>query len=163
MRVSEKISLRFVATLTHKLIVFLLGLNLVALAILPSLVKSIIRIELGSGYASIFMDKKMFYFFLVILYLAGIFAFLILNELRKLLKSCLTDNIFVDENVKRLLRMAVESFLISLIFIAKVFVVNSIMTMVVVFVFFMASVFCLVVSLLFDQAVHYKKDVDLTI
>lgn len=163
MKLNDKLSIKTISSITHKLILFLLLINFLILAFLPWIITQVISIDIGNGYTSLFINKPLFYYFLIILYIAGIIALIILNDLRLLFKSCLDEDVFIQVNVHRLGRMAVMAFLISLIFLTKVFVVNSIMTMVVVFAFFMASIFCLVLALLFDQAVHYKEENDLTI
>jgi hypothetical protein len=159
----EKISLKTVSTVTYALIIFLMLMTLVILGGLPWIIKSIVTIDIGSGYQPIIASPGLYRYFLIFLYTAGLLAFLVLNDLRRLFRSCLTDNVFVKENVKLLLRMAITTFLITLLFLTKVFVVNSLMTMAVVFIFFMASVFCLVLTLLFDRAVQFKLENDLTI
>lgn len=163
MGIIEKLSLVKVSGVTHKLILLLLAFNVAVLAGLPLIVQWVIRVDIGSGYVSVLYLKPMYYYFLGILYFAGGLALIILNDLRLLLSSCIREDVFVRPNVVRLLRMAICTGVIALVFMTKIFIVNSIMTMVVVFVFFMASVFCLVLTLLFDQAVHYKMENDLTI
>ncbi|QRN86689.1 DUF2975 domain-containing protein [Clostridia bacterium] len=159
----EKISLKAVSTITYALIIFLMLMTTIILGGLPWIIKSIVTVDIGSGYQPIIASPGLYRYFLFFLYTAGVLAFLILNDLRRLFKSCLLEQIFVKENVSLLLRMAILTFLITVLFLTKVFVVNSLMTMAVSFVFFMASVFCLVLTLLFDRAVQYKLENDLTI
>lgn len=163
MKVLTKLSLVTITSITHKLILLLISINILALCFLPMIISRVILLDIGNGYESLFVNKPLYYYFLIVLYLAGILALLILNDLRLLFKSCQEEDVFTYVNVKRLGRMAIMSFFISLVFLSKVFTVNSIMTMVVVFAFFMASVFCLVLTLLFNQAVEYKEENDLTI
>lgn len=163
MKLSDKLSIITISSLTHKLILLLLLINFLTLVFLPLIISRVISIDIGNGYTSLFVNKPLFYYFLVLLYIVGIIALVILNDLRLLFKSCLEFDVFTHVNVNRLGRMAIMAFIISFLFLTKVFVVNSIMTIIVVFVFFMASVFCLVLTLLFDQAVHYKEENDLTI
>lgn len=159
----ERISLKKVSMVVFGMMLFLIVVDVVAVATLPWLVKRVVYMDIGSGYQSIINYDFMYKFFLGILYIGGILGFVILNELRKIFKSCIDEDIFIENNVKRLLRMSIASFLVALDFLAKVFVVNSFMTMVVVFVFFLASVFCLVLSLVFKEAVRHKEENDLTI
>ena len=163
MKLLDKLSIRTLSLITHKLILSLLLINFLVLIFLPLIISSVISVDIGNGYSSLFVNKQLYYYFLVLLYIAGIIAMIILNDLRLLFKSSLDENVFIQLNVHRLGRMAIMTFLISLLFLSKVFIVNSIMTMIVVFAFFMAAVFCLVLTLLFDQAVHYKEENDLTI
>lgn len=163
MKLTNKVSIITISSITHKLILLLLFINFLTLVFLPWIISSVISVDIGNGYSSLFINKPLYYYFLIILYIAGIIALIILNDLRLLFKSCLDEDVFVTVNVKRLGRMSIMAFLIAFLFLTKVFIVNSIMTMIVVFAFFMASVFCLVLTLLFDQAVHYKEENDLTI
>lgn len=163
MRLYDKFSIPLISKVSHLLISGLLILNVITLLTLPLLVSKIIRVEIGYGYASIREDFKVYVYFLVILYISGACALIILNDLRMIFKSCMKEEVFNRGNVTRLYRMALVTGTIALIFFTKLFVVNSIMTMIIVFVFFMASVFCFIISLLFDQAVDYKEENDLTI
>ncbi len=163
LRLVEKIPMTFVAKLTHILILLLEFTALVTLVFLPPIVKTVLRYEIGSGYAMLGPEHPLYMYFLVLLYISGILAFLVLDELRKIFKSCILEDVFIHKNVSRLLRLAILTFVISLVFFSKVFVVNSVMTVVIVFVFFMASVFCLVLTLLFNQAIQIKEENDLTI
>ncbi|QRN86372.1 hypothetical protein JR334_03875 [Clostridia bacterium] len=137
----ERISLKAVSTITYALIIFLILMNLVVLAGLPWIISGIVTVDIGSGYMPIIYSAGLYKYFLIFLYIVGILVFLILNELRKIFKSCLMENVFILDNVRRLLRMDIFTFLVTALFQTKVFVVNSIMIMIVVFTFFMASMF----------------------
>lgn len=163
MRLYDKFSIPLISKVTYVLITALLALNLITLVTLPWLVSKIIKVEIGYGYAGIQQNFKVYVYFLVILYMSGACALIILNDLRMIFKSCIREEVFIRGNVTRLYRMALITGIIAVIFFTKTFIVNSIMTMIIVFVFFMASVFCFIISLLFDQAVDYKEEIDLTI
>lgn len=163
MQVLDTIKLKSISNITHKLILLLMAVDVISILTLPWLLGRILLIDLGRGYESITADRALYIYFLAVLYIVAILGLLILNNLRLLFKTCLLEEVFIKENVSRLFRMAIEAGGVTFIFLTKMFVVNSIMTMVVVFAFFMASVFCLVLTLLFDQAVHYKLENDLTI
>lgn len=163
MRLYDKISIPFISKITYVLITSLLMLNVLILVTLPWIISNVIKIEIGYGYASIEQNFNMYIYFLLILYVSGSCALLILNDLRLIFKSCIKEEVFIRSNVTRLYRMALITTIIAVLFFSKIFVVNSIMTMIIVFVFFMASVFCFIISLLFDQAVDYKEEIDLTI
>ena len=155
MKLLKPSSLKTVSNITHKLILILIAVDLLSILALPVLVREVLLIDIGRGYESIIANRPLYMYFLGLLYIVAILGFLILNNLRKLFVTCLEENVFIKSNVTRLFRMAIEAGLITLAFLTKVFVVNSIMTMLVVFAFFMAAVFCLVLTLLFDQAVTY--------
>lgn len=64
-------------------------------------------------YNSYFRDN--YYSLLVVLFLSGIFAVLILHELRKMFLSVIKDDCFIRENVESLDKMSIYSFCIALI------------------------------------------------
>ena len=163
MRLSERFSLKGMSSITHKLILALMGFNILVLLTLPMLVQRILLTDLGYGYSATMTVKAMYLYVLVLLYLGGIMAFIVLNDLRLIFKSCLLEDVFNKVNIKRLERMATTLFFIFAIFTTKIFIVNSFMTMIIVFVFFMASIFCFVLALVFDKSVLYKEEIDLTI
>jgi hypothetical protein len=112
---------------------------------------------------SIFYNNALYYGLVAILYITGIMAILILDTLRKLFATMEEANPFIRKNVTSLRRMAVYSFIVGLAYIAKIFFLNSFMTMIAVFIFFIAGIFCIVLADLFNQAIIYKEENDLTI
>lgn len=163
MQLLNQKSLKILSNLTHKLILLLMIILSALIFLLPWLIKSILLIDIGSGYKPVLAHPAYYVYFICILYALDILGLFILNHLRLLFKSCLLEDVFNETNVRRLFKMAVEAGLVTLILATKIFVVNSFMTMLVVFVFFMATVFCLVLTLLFAEAVNYKTENDLTI
>lgn len=101
--------------------------------------------------------------FCVIFMLAGVFALVILWELRRMFKTVITGDPFVKENVTSLKRMGVCAFIISATMAARLIFVVTPAAMVLVLVFLVAGLFSIVLSLVFDQAVTYKQENDLTI
>lgn len=106
---------------------------------------------------------KMYAFYMVILYVFGILMLFILNELRVIFNSVEKSDPFILRNVTALKRISKASMITCIIFLVKTFAVNSLMTMVSLFVFFIASLFCTVLAEVFKKAVEYKNDHDLTI
>jgi len=106
---------------------------------------------------------QMYAFFLTILYILGICLLIILNELRVIFNSLEQNDPFIMRNVTALKRIFIISLIICIIFLVKIFVSNSIMTIVALFVFFVAMLFSLVLGEVFKKAVEYKQDHDLTI
>lgn len=102
-------------------------------------------------------------YFMFILYITGMVSLIILNEMRKIFYSLEAKNPFIYENVRSLKKMSTCAIIISLLYISKVIIYNSIMTMLVVLVFFLASLFALVLSEVFKSAVKYKEENDLTV
>jgi len=101
--------------------------------------------------------------FCILFMLAGIFAILILWELRNMFRSVIKEDPFVIENVKSLKRMGVFAFLIAVSMGLRLVFVFTFAASVLVLVFTIAGLFSLVLSQVFDQAVTYKQENDLTI
>lgn len=99
----------------------------------------------------------------IIFMIAGIFALFILWNLRQMFKTVILENPFVRENVRALKRMGICAFMIALIMAIRLFIVITPAALVLVLVFLIAGLFSLVLSLVFDQAVTYKEENDLTI
>lgn len=99
----------------------------------------------------------------VIFIASGIFAVLIIHELRKMFKSVLADNCFIPENVTSLRKMGTYSFFIAGITCCRLFLYLTPAVLVVILVFVIAGLFSKVLSQVFDTAVTYKLENDLTI
>lgn len=99
----------------------------------------------------------------VIFMLSGIFAVLIIHELRKLFKTVLADDCFIRENVTSLNKMGTYSFFIAVITCCRLFLYMTPAVLVVILVFVIAGLFSKVLSRVFDKAVTYKLENDLTI
>ena len=99
----------------------------------------------------------------VIFILSGIFAVLIIYELRKMFKSVLADDCFIRDNVKSLNRMGTYSFFIAVITSCRLFLYMTPAVLIVILVFLIAGLFSKVLSQVFDKAVTYKLENDLTI
>jgi hypothetical protein len=112
-------------------------------------------------YFSIFEE---FYLpFCIIFFIAGVFALVIVWELRTIFKTVVKEDPFVRENVRSLKRMGVSSFCIALMMLTRLLFVITPAALVLVAVFAIAGLFSLVLSQVFDQAVTYKQENDLTI
>ena len=99
----------------------------------------------------------------LIFVLSGIFAVLIIYELRKMFKTVLQDNCFIIENVESLRKMGTYSFFIAVITCCRVFLYLTPAVLVVILVFVIAGLFSKVLSQVFAKAVNYKEENDLTI
>lgn len=117
--------------------------------------------RLAGRYYSAFTDYYLP--FCIIFMIAGGFALVILWELRSMFRTVLTGNPFVKENVISLKRMGVCAFLICVCMAVRLIFVVTPAAMVLVLVFLVAGLFSLVLSLVFEQAVIYKQENDLTI
>lgn len=108
-------------------------------------------------------DSSYYKFYLIILYCIGLCLLFILNELRIMFVSLEQKDPFVYRNVAALRRMAVASGILCAIFLIKMFVINTPMTVLSFLVFFVAMLFSLILGEVFQKAVEYKIDHDLTI
>lgn len=99
----------------------------------------------------------------VIFTLSGVLALLLVNELRKMFRSVIADDCFISENVSSLNKMGNYSFLIALVTSARLIIYITPAIIVVMIVFLIAGLFSKVLSQVFDKAVTYKQENDLTI
>jgi len=100
---------------------------------------------------------------LVVTLVAGIFAILILGQLKKMMKTVLENNCFVTSNVISLKRMGVYSFVITIAFLIKILFRLTPATLIIIPTFFIAGLFCYVLAFVFKEAVQYKEENDFTI
>ena len=94
---------------------------------------------------------------------SGIFAVLIIYELRKIFRSVLHDDCFIMENVYSLRRMGTYSFFIAAITCCRLFLYLTPAVLIVILVFVIAGLFSKVLSQVFEKAINYKLENDLTI
>ncbi|MFP3153535.1 DUF2975 domain-containing protein [Lachnospiraceae bacterium ZAX-1] len=95
--------------------------------------------------------------------LSGILAILIIGELRKVFRTVIADDCFIRANVKSLDRMGTYSFLISFITVFRLFLYLTPAVLIIVLVFLIAGLFSKVLARVFDRAVTFKLENDLTI
>lgn len=118
-------------------------------------------IKFYGNYNSYF--KNNYYSLLVVLFLSGIFAVLIIGELRKMFRSVLNDDCFIRENVISLEKMSTYSFFISVITACRLFIYITPAVLILILVFIIAGLFSKVLAQVFDRAITYKLENDLTI
>ncbi len=107
---------------------------------------------------------KRYYIQVVILYfINGILALLLVNELRKMFRTVLRDDCFVRENVVSLMRMGIYAFCIAAVSTVRLLFYITPAMLLVILVFIVAGFFSIVLSGVFDKAVTYKLENDLTI
>ncbi|MBR5800407.1 MAG: DUF2975 domain-containing protein [Lachnospiraceae bacterium] len=99
----------------------------------------------------------------LIFILSGIFAVLIIYELRKMFRTVLADDCFVSENVVSLRKMGTYSFFIAVITCCRMFLYLTPAVLVVILVFVIAGLFSKVLAGVFEKAINYKEENDLTI
>ncbi len=109
-------------------------------------------------------DFRIYYVPQTVLYmLSGVASLLIILELRRMFETVLADDAFVMDNVQSLRRMAWCSFGIAAFSVVRLVYAPTPATVVVILVFFIAGLFSLVLSQVFEKAVRYKQENDLTI
>ena len=110
-------------------------------------------------YVGMYIEKfRTYYVVQCVLYMAsGVL------ELRRMFATVLADDAFVMENAVSLKRMGKYSFLIAFLSILRLFVAFTPATAVIIIVFSIAGLFCFVLCLVFEQAIRYKQENDLTI
>ena len=94
---------------------------------------------------------------------AGGSALLILFELRKMMKTVIEDDCFVMQNVTSLYKMGTYAFVITGVKLLRCFVYFTPSAVVAAGVFFFAGLFSKVLARVFERAVSYKQENDLTI
>ncbi|MCM1271887.1 MAG: DUF2975 domain-containing protein [Ruminococcus flavefaciens] len=112
-------------------------------------------------YNSYFAEN--YYSLCVIFFLSGIFAILIIHQLRKMFQTVIDDDCFIRENVVSLEKMSIYSFFIAVITACRLFLYLTPAVFIIILVFVIAGLFSRVLAGVFDKAVTYKLENDLTI
>ncbi len=99
----------------------------------------------------------------IIYFVLGVAALVLIRELRKIFKTVLDADCFVRENVVSLRKMGNWSFFIALMSIVRSVVYMTVAMLVVIVVFIIAGLFSKVLSFVFEEAVWYKEENDLTV
>ncbi|MBR1692803.1 MAG: DUF2975 domain-containing protein [Lachnospiraceae bacterium] len=118
-------------------------------------------IRLYSGY-NVYFETFLYQLYVLFL-LSGILAVLIIRELRKMFQTVLADDCFVQANVTSLQKMGTYSFGIAIITAMRLLLYITPAVLIVILVFVIAGLFSKVLSYVFDRAVSYKLENDLTI
>lgn len=101
--------------------------------------------------------------YVVIYFALGLLAIAILGELRKMFRTILKGDCFVYDNVVSLQRMGTYSFMIAAISMVRTLIYLTNAMLVVILVFLVAGLFSKVLAFVFEDAVRYKEENDLTI
>ena len=99
----------------------------------------------------------------IIYFVLGISALKLLWELRKIFRTVLAEDCFVRENVVSMRKMGSWSFFIALMSMVRSIVYMTIAMGVVILVFIIAGLFSKVLAYVFEEAVRFKEENDLTI
>ncbi len=113
------------------------------------------------GYIEAF---RKYYLIQCALYMvSGVLALALVAQLRKIFATVLKDQAFVWGNAVSLKRMGKCSFLIALLSVVRLPLAPTPATVVIIIVFSIAGLFCFVLCQVFEKAVQYKEENDLTI
>lgn len=100
---------------------------------------------------------------LIIFGISGICGLVIVFCLRKMMRTVTEKNCFVSENTRSLKVMGRVSLLIAALFLVKSALIPTPASFIIVLTFFIAGMFSHVLSLVFEEAVRFKEENDLTI
>lgn len=100
---------------------------------------------------------------LLLFFLSGLFAIQIIQQLRKMFQTVLNNDCFVKENIKSLQKMGTYSFFIAIITSFRLLLYITPAVFVIIIVFLIAGLFSKVLAQVFETAVNYKLENDLTI
>lgn len=101
--------------------------------------------------------------FAAMLFTSGAWAAYILYNLRRMFKTLVGNDPFVEENARRLGKIARSCAAIAVIYIIKCVLMFSWATVVIALIFAVGTLFCMVLKNLFTQAVLYKEENDWTV
>ena len=141
--------------ITKYLVDFMFGMGILVTLTLPWSIKWAGKYleQLTENYGEI----------VTIYFVLGILALAIIWELRKMFRTVLAKNCFVRENVASLKHMSYYSGLIVLMSIVRTIVYTTLAMLVIILVFVIAGLFCQVLAQIFDEAINYKEENDMTI
>lgn len=113
------------------------------------------------SYTKSFRD---YYLLQCLLYMAsGVMCLMIVYELRKMFITILDEDPFVEKNAESLKRMGKCSFVISFLSLVRIPLSPTPATVVILIVFAIAGLFSIVLCQVFEKAIQYKLENDLTI
>lgn len=146
---------RRLTVLTKYFLDFMFYMGILATISLP------FSIHLAGRYLPWF--EQHYWALLAIYFILGAAALLLIHELRKIFRTVLARNCFVTENVNSLRRMGNISFVIVVMSVIRCIVYLTIAMVVVILVFIIAGLFSKVLAYVFEEAVRYKEENDMTI
>ncbi|MBN2879515.1 MAG: DUF2975 domain-containing protein [Clostridia bacterium] len=141
------------------ILVLLMVVNAAVLIFLPKVIT--FYLEHDYNILDVFSTEKTI--LLAILYPCGLSALIVEFSLFKIFRTLVDGDPFVQSNVRYLNVMGTAMIVVTAFLIAKIFLLNSIMTMLGGLASGLLAVFCFVLADVFQQAVYYKQDNELTI
>lgn len=141
-----------------EVLLYVIGLiGVVSLFFLPRITKEYLFL-FGNDYS-----ESLSPYLLSLLYITGILAILVVWELIKIFRTLNTGNPFLLKNSYSFQRISIYVFVVALAYVSKIVLLNSILTVILVLILFIASLFSFILSQVFKQAVEYKQEIDLTV
>ncbi len=113
-------------------------------------------------YKYVNLEHRYYSYMTFMLLVSGACAVYILYNLKAIFKTLNSDP-FVAKNIKGLLNMGKVCFVIFAIYVVKLIFLPTLATVIIIVVFGMAGLFCLTIKDLFQAAVQFKQDNDMTI
>ena len=114
-----------------------------------------------SKYVELFNPVLKYIPALIILYVSGIPALVIVYRFIKIFNTLKLDNPFTIENVKHLKVVSICSLIISIEYIIGIFFIMSIFEIILIAVFVIAWLGAYILSELLRKAIEYKEENDL--
>lgn len=99
----------------------------------------------------------------IIYFVLGVAGLVLIRELRRIFRTVLNENCFVQENVVSLRKMGNWSFFIALMLVVRSTVYVTVAAATTILVFVIAGLFSKVLAGVFEKAVQYKEENDLTV
>lgn len=156
MKYIGKNSLSFI---TEVILIGIMAVNVLVLIFLPQI--TTYYLQRIYNIQEVCQRTKMI--LLIILYPCGVCSLLVGYNLKGIFRTLVEKDPFVQRNVKSLKVMGFAMLAVTAFLIGKIFMLNSVMTMLGALASGLLAVFCLVLADVFQQAVYYKQDNELTI
>lgn len=132
---------------------------LVALGLTITLPWSIPAVTLHyPGETNLWYEK-----YLIVLIISGVMALLILWQARAILHIINKGNPFVRDTVRRLRMIGIECLILAAFYFVSVFVVTKFFMVVVFVTFSVVGMILFVFAQIFEQAIAFKEENDMTI
>jgi len=143
-----------------RMLEFLLVVSPVVLLLLPFLFASFKQETVNTFISSYTQNRWITFTFIEV---CGVFCWLILLMLQKLLKTVICGSPFVQSSVRYLKYISYFCAGIAFVLLIKTVVDFSVMTPVIAIVALLSSLFCQTLAMVFDKAIRIKDENDLTI
>ncbi len=150
---------RSLSFIMEVILVGIMAVNIAVLIFLPYITDYYLEMLYNANI--VYHNAKLI--LLLILYPCGILSFLVEFNLKKMFNTLVKKDPFVQSNVKSLKVMGSSMVCVTVFLVAKILLMNSIMTMMGSLASALLAVFCFVLADVFQQAVYYKEDNELTI